>query len=395
MKQRPNTGVLKRVAFAAILPLALAAIVTGCKSEGTAKPSVQAVVVSQPVAQQVTDIDTFTGRFEAIDTVEVRSRVGGYLETIAFKDGATVKKGDLLFVVDPRPFQATVTEAEGTLARAHSQLSLNLQEYERAKVLISTNTIAKSLFDQRAQAVQSARADVASAEGVLSRAKLDLSFTRITAPMSGRISRKLVSEGNLITGGNTNATLLTTIVSQDPIDFYFDVDEQSYLRYTRSASDGGQAAAREVRISLPGDAQPSLVGGMNFIENRLDNSTGTLRQRVRLANPQLKLTPGQFGRAHIAGNGAHEALLVPDVAVGTDATRRVLYIVKPDQSLEIRPVELGRLFGNLREVTSGLKAGENVVVEGAQRVRPGETVKATTRATARHDDLQASKGAKP
>ncbi|SDD01686.1 RND family efflux transporter, MFP subunit [Cupriavidus sp. YR651] len=394
MKQRLNAGALKRVVLAAILSLSVVAIVTGCKSEATAEPAAQAVVVSQPVVRQVTDVDIFTGRFEAIDTVEVRSRVGGYLEKIAFKDGAIVKKGDLLFVVDPRPFQATVTEAEGALARARSQLSLSLQEYERAKVLISTNTIARSLFDQREQAVQGARAEVASAEGVLSRAKLDLSFTRITAPMSGRISRKLVSEGNLITGGNTSATLLTTIVSQDPIDFYFDVDEQSYLRYTRDAG-GGQATAREVRISLPGDTQPSLVGGMNFIDNRLDNSTGTLRQRVRLANPQLKLTPGQFGRAHVAGNGAHQALLVPDVAVATDATRRVLYIVKPDQTVEVRPVELGRLFGNLREVSTGLKAGENVIVEGAQRVRPGEMVKVTTRAAARQDDLQASKGVKP
>ncbi|MGO4304138.1 efflux RND transporter periplasmic adaptor subunit [Cupriavidus sp. RAF12] len=394
MKQRLNAGALKRVVLAAILPLSVVAIVTGCKSEATAEPAAQAVVVSQPVVRQVTDVDTFTGRFEAIDTVEVRSRVGGYLEKIAFKDGAIVKKGDLLFVVDPRPFQATVTEAEGALARARSQLSLSLQEYERARVLISTNTIARSLFDQREQAVQGARAEVASAEGVLSRAKLDLSFTRITAPMSGRISRKLVSEGNLITGGNTSATLLTTIVSQDPIDFYFDVDEQSYLRYTRDAG-GGQATAREVRISLPGDTQPTLVGGMNFIDNRLDNSTGTLRQRVRLANPQLKLTPGQFGRAHVAGNGAHQALLVPDVAVATDATRRVLYIVKPDQTVEVRPVELGRLFGNLREVSTGLKAGENVIVEGAQRVRPGEMVKVTTRAAARQDDLQASRGVKP
>lgn len=394
MKQRLNAGALKRVVLAAILSLSVVAIVTGCKSEATAEPAAQAVVVSQPVVRQVTDVDIFTGRFEAIDTVEVRSRVGGYLEKIAFKDGAIVKKGDLLFVVDPRPFQATVTEAEGALARARSQLSLSLQEYERAKVLISTNTIARSLFDQREQAVQGARAEVASAEGVLSRAKLDLSFTRITAPMSGRISRKLVSEGNLITGGNTSATLLTTIVSQDPIDFYFDVDEQSYLRYTRDAG-GGQATAREVRISLPGDTQPSLVGGMNFVDNRLDNSTGTLRQRVRLANPQLKLTPGQFGRAHVAGNGAHQALLVPDVAVATDATRRVLYIVKPDQTVEVRPVELGRLFGNLREVSTGLKAGENVIVEGAQRVRPGEMVKVTTRAAARQDDLQASKGVKP
>ncbi|AGW90931.1 hemolysin secretion protein D [Ralstonia pickettii DTP0602] len=372
---------------------AAAAMLAGCKSEAVQAPAAPAVVVSQPLVRQVTDVDTFTGRFEAIDNVDVRARVSGYLEKVAFTDGALVRKGDLLFVIDPRPFQAAVNEAEGALAKARSQLSLSQQEYERARVLIETNTIARSLFEQREQALQSARAEVASAEGALARARLDLSFTRITAPMSGRISRKRVSEGNLVNGGDSNATLLTTIVSQDPIDFYFDVDEQSYLRYTRQEASAA-AGTRTVRIALPGDGEPTLAGSMNFVENRLDNSTGTLRQRVRLPNPGHKLTPGQFGRAHVAAQAAHDALLVPDAAVATDATRRVVYVVKADQSVEVRPVVLGKLFGNLREVASGLNAGDRVIVEGFQRVRPGETVKPTVRAVATAS-LPASQGAQP
>jgi RND family efflux transporter MFP subunit len=399
MKQNHRAGRLARVALLAALPLAAMALISGCKSEDVGTAAKPSVTVSKPAARQVNDMDMFTGRFEAIDTVQVRSRVSGYLEKIAFQDGAYVKKGDLLFVIDPRPFQAAVTQAEGALAKARSQLSLSEQDFERATVLMETNTIAKSLFDQRRQAVQSARAEVVSAEGALARAKLDLSFTRITAPMSGRISRKQVSEGNLINGGDSNAPALTTIVSQDPIDIYFDVDEQTYLKYTRAAGTtagaGGSATAQDIMISLPGDAQPSLTGKMNFVENRLDSSTGTLRQRARVANPNLALSPGQFGRVHLSSSTPHDALLVPDAAVATDATRRVLYIVKADQTVEVRPVTLGKLFGNLREISSGLNAGDDVIVDGFQRVRAGDAVQAQVRATEFEVAQQGAKGAKP
>lgn len=384
MKQNLWTRRLVRGAALAALPMAVLATMSGCKSDDASRPALQTVTVSKPVAREVKDVDIYTGRFEATDTVEVRSRVSGYLEKIAFQDGAFVKKGDLLFVIDPRPFQAAVMEAEGALAKARSQLSLSEQEFQRANVLIQTNTIATSLFDQRKQAVQGARAEVTSAEGALARARLDLSFTRVTAPMSGRISRKQVSEGNLINGGNSAATALTTIVSQDPIDIYFDVDEQSYLRYTRaqgpSGQGGGVGTGQEVLISLPGDLRPTLIGKMNFIENRLDGSTGTLRQRARVPNPKLALSPGQFGRVELSSSTPHDALLVPDAAVATDATRRVLYLVKPDQTVEVRAVTLGKLFGNMREISSGLHAGDNIVVEGFQRVRAGETVKSLVRA---------------
>ncbi|MEN8512481.1 efflux RND transporter periplasmic adaptor subunit [Burkholderia sp. RS02] len=354
---------------------------SGCQSDDKAAAATPSVIVSPPVARDVNDVDVYTGRFEAVDTVDVRPRVSGYLDKVAFQDGANVRKGDLLFVIDPRPYQTAVTAAQGALERAQSQLKLSRQDFERASVLIRTDTIAQSLYDQRRQAVQSAQAEVTSAQGALERARLDLSFTRIVAPMSGRISRKLVSEGNLVKGGDSDATVLTTIVSQDPIDIYFDVDEESYLRYTREAQkSGSNASSRRVAIALPGDAQPSLTGTMDFVDNRLDNSTGTLRQRARVSNPDRRLSPGQFGRVYLSSRVAHHALLVPDSAVATDATHRVLYFVDAKGTVAIRPVTPGRLHGNLREIDAGLNAGDRVIVDGFQRVQAGDKVKAVPRA---------------
>ncbi|MDR3101011.1 MAG: efflux RND transporter periplasmic adaptor subunit [Paraburkholderia sp.] len=379
MKDFPvKKHVTKAAALAAIpLTASLAALLflAGCHSHEQAPPAPPSVAVSHPLSQNVNDVDVYAGRFEAIDTVDVRPRVSGYLEKVAFRDGAIVHKGDLLFVIDPRPFQASVTAAQGALERARSQLRLSQQDFERASVLIKTDTIAQSLYDQRREAVQSAQAGVTSAEGALERAQLDLSFTRIVAPMSGRISRKLVSEGNLVKGGDSDATVLTTIVSQDPIDFYFDIDEESYLRYTREAAKaGGNALSREVGIALPGETQPSLHGQLDFADNRLDNATGTLRERARIANPDLRLNPGQFGRVYLSSSAPHAALLVPDSAVATDATRRVLYLLDANGTVSVRPVVPGRLFGNLREIRSGLKPGDEVIVDGFQRVRVGDKV---------------------
>lgn len=362
----PVTG--KRALFA----LSLAALLVGCGPQAQeSAPAAPNVVVSQPLKSTISDWDSFTGRFEATDSVEVRSRVSGYLEKVAFRDGAIVKKGDLLFVIDSRSFQAAVTQAQGKLAQARSQQALAEQEYARAKVLIDSRTIAQSLYDQRLQAREAARAEVLSAEGALASARLDLEFTRITAPMSGRISRKLISEGNLVNGGSNDATLLTTIVSLDPIDIYFDIDEQSYLKYRRQSA--GNIAGSQVRIALPGELQPSLSGRMDFIDNRLDPSTGTLRQRARVSNPDLALSPGQFGRVQFSARPAYEALLVPDTAVGIDATRKVLYVLDAQNHVELRPVQLGKLHDGLREVVSGLQADDRVIVDGLQRVRAGDT----------------------
>jgi RND family efflux transporter MFP subunit len=363
------------------ISLALVAALSGCGPEkASSAPAAPSVTVSQPVKSVITDWDSFTGRFEATDSVEVRSRVSGYLEKVAFQDGAIVKKGDLLFVIDSRSFQAAVIQAQGKLAQVRSQLALAEQEFARANVLIESKTIARSLYDQRLQARQAAQAEVLSAEGALSAAKLDLEFTRITAPMSGRISRKLISEGNLVNGGNSSATLLTTIVSIDPIDIYFDIDEQSYLKYRRQANAAGKQS--QVRIALPGEAEPSMNGRMDFIDNRLDPSTGTLRQRARVSNQNLQLSPGQFGRVQFSSQAPYPALLLPDTAISVDATRKVVYVLNAQNKVEVRPVTLGKLHDGLREIASGLQAQDRVIVDGLQRVRAGDTAMAEDRSLA-------------
>ncbi|WP_397453886.1 efflux RND transporter periplasmic adaptor subunit [Pseudomonas sp. NA-150] len=354
------------------------AALSGCDPDkASSAPVIPSVTVSQPVKSVITDWDSFTGRFEATDSVDVRSRVSGYLEKVAFQDGATVRKGDLLFVIDSRSFQAAVVQAQGKLDQVRSQLALAEQEFSRANVLIESKTIARSLYDQRLQARQAAQAEVLTAEGALTNAKLDLEFTRITAPMSGRISRKLISEGNLVNGGNSSATLLTTIVSLDPIDIYFDIDEQSYLKYRRQASTAANQS--QVRIALPGEAEPSMTGRVDFIDNRLDPSTGTLRQRARVSNKDLLLSPGQFGRVQFSSHAAYPALLLPDTAISVDATRKVVYVLNPQNKVEIRPVTLGKLHDGLREIVSGLQEQDRVIVDGLQRVRAGETATAQER----------------
>ncbi|WP_191622989.1 efflux RND transporter periplasmic adaptor subunit [Pseudomonas fluorescens] len=361
--------------------LALAVTLSGCGPNQTSNaPISPSVTVSKPVKSVVTDWDSFTGRFEATDSVDVRSRVSGYLEKVAFQDGAIVKKGDLLFVIDSRSFQAAVVQAQGKLAQVRSQLALAEQEFARANVLIESKTIARSLYDQRLQARQAAQAEVLSAEGALSNAKLDLEFTRITAPMSGRISRKLISEGNLVNGGNSSATLLTTIVSLDLIDIYFDIDEQSYLKYRRQTNPAANQS--QVRIALPGETQPSMTGRMDFIDNRLDPSTGTLRQRARVSNQDLHLSPGQFGRVQFSSQAPYPALLLPDTAISVDATRKVVYVLNPQNKVEIRPVTLGKLHDGLREISSGLQEQDRVIVDGLQRVRAGDTATAQERVLA-------------
>lgn len=375
-----NSKIIKGVALS-VVSLALVAALTGCNPEKPDSAVVApSVTVSQPVKSVITDWDSFTGRFEATDSVEVRSRVSGYLEKVAFQDGAIVKKGDLLFVIDSRSFQAAVVQAQGKLSQVRSQLALAEQEFARANVLIESKTIARSLYDQRLQARQAAQAEVLSAEGALSAAKLDLEFTRITAPMSGRISRKLISEGNLVNGGNSSATLLTTIVSIDPIDIYFDIDEQSYLKYRRQTNSAVNQS--QVRIALPGEVEPSMSGRMDFIDNRLDPSTGTLRQRARVSNQDLRLSPGQFGRVQFSSKAPYPALLLPDTAISIDATRKVIYVLNSQNKVEIRPVTLGKLHEGMREIASGLQAQDRVIVDGLQRVRAGDTAIAKDRSLA-------------
>jgi RND family efflux transporter MFP subunit len=371
----------------------VALILAACSPNAAAPPADPTVSVSTPLVREVTGWDTFTGRLEAVDTVEVRPRVNGYVARVAFTDGDYVHKGDLLFVIDPRPYEAAAKQAEGQLEQAKAQLRLANKELERAKSLITTQAIATNVLDQRAEGQQSAEAAVAVASAALARAKLDLDFTEVRAPITGHISRKLVSEGNLVAGGDANATLLTTIVSLDSIDAYFDIDEQSFLRYGRSA-DGKLAVAfrpgDDVGIALPGEKTPRFSGKLNFAENRLDASTGTLRLRARIANPDHTLAPGQFVRVSLAAEPAHQAVLVPAAAVASDSSQAVLFVVGGDDRVAARPIELGRLFGKMREVTRGLQPNDLVVVSGLQRVQAG--TKVTVRTEAIKLEQFASKG---
>jgi RND family efflux transporter MFP subunit len=300
----------------------------------------------------------------------------------------------LLFVIDPRPYQAAARQAEGQLAQAQAQLVLANKDLHRARSLITTQAIATNVLDQRQENQASAEAGVAVASAALARAQLDLEFTQIRAPITGRISRKLVSEGNLVAGGDANATLLTTIVSLDTIDACFDIDEQSFLQYGRAGRDGNQTVAfesgGEVGVALPGDKSPGFTGKLNFAENRLDASTGTLRLRARIANPDHVLMPGQFVRVSLAAEPAHQAKLVPAAAVASDSSRQILYVVGADDRVIARPVQLGRIFGKMREVTSGLEANDRVVVSGTQRVEAG--TKVTVRMEVIKSEQFASKG---
>lgn len=349
----------------------------GCSSAVPTTPPAS-VFFSLPLRQKVTDWDSFTGRFEATDRVEVRARVTGRLDGVMFRDGATVHKGELLFKIDPRPFQATVLQAQGKLETARSQLVLARQELDRAKTLIATDTIAMNVYQQRQQAVAAAQAGIVVAQGALDSARLDVEFTQIRAPMSGRIGEKLVSAGNLVNGGDSAGTLLATIVALDPLDLYFDIDEESYLKYMRLWQSGERAYSRlhpnPVRITLPDEAGPSREGFVDFLDNRLDKSTGTLRARARVPNGDLFLSPGQFGRVQLIGSKPHLALLLPDSAVGSDATRRIVTVVDRTNHVVVKAVVLGKLFGALREIRTGLAPDDRVIVDGLQRAVPGTVV---------------------
>jgi RND family efflux transporter MFP subunit len=337
------------------------------------------VAVAQPVKRTVTDWDEFTGRFDAIEEVQVRARVGGFVTSIEFRDGDMVHAGDLLYVIDSRPFEAVAEQADGQLADARAKAELAKRELDRGLTLNQSQAVSDQIVDQRRQALQAAHAAEAQAEGALKAAQLNIEFTHVLAPITGRVSRHLVSVGNLVQGSDNGAsTLLTTIVSLDPIYIYFDTDEATYLKNNRLWSEGKRPSSREipnpVQVSLTGEAKPSHEGKMDFVDNRLDVSTGTLRSRAVIPNKDLSILPGQFGRVRLIGSAPYEALLIPDVAIATDQTRKIVFVVKDDDTVEARPVVLGPLDEGLRVVREGLKAEDRVIVDGIQRARVGAKV---------------------
>ena len=341
-----------------------------------------AVTVSKPAAREVTDWDEYTGRFEAVEAVEVRARVAGYLDQVHFKDGQIVAKGDLLYTIDRRPFEATVDQARAELAQATTKHENTLKDVERGRALVATKIMSEKVFDDRTNLRREAESALKVAEAKMRTSELDLSFTRITAPIAGRISRALITAGNYVSGGGAaQPTLLTTIVSQNPIHLYFDVSETNAIKYRRLAMSGAKGVAGEnggvVELGLPDEKGFPHRGVVDFSDNRLDAGTGTLRVRAVVDNAKGLFSVGLFTRVRVAGSTAYQALLLPDEAFGTDQANKFVLVVADDGNVARRIVDQGPLVQGLRVVRSGLKPDEWVVTKGLQRARPGQKVNPT------------------
>ncbi|MGE0814723.1 MAG: efflux RND transporter periplasmic adaptor subunit [Vicinamibacterales bacterium] len=358
----------------ALLSIALTAFAAACTrtaaQHGTPPPP--QVGVADVIERDVTEWDEFTGRLEAVDSVEVRPRVSGYVSAVRFSEGAIVRKGDLLFQIDPRPFQAEVDQLQAELARARATVDRAKSELARADRLQDEHAISNEERDRRASFADESAAQVAAVEAALRAAALNLEFTRVTSPINGRVGRAIVTEGNLVSTGPGQATLLTTVVSLDPVYASFDVDEQVYLKYTSGGS--RRALERRIQMALANEEGYPREGRLDFLDNQLDRSTGTIRGRAVFRNADGRLTPGLFVRLRLAGGGHARSLLIQDRAVGTDLSRKFVLVVSPTHEVEYRPVTLGPVVDGLRVVRGGLTAGEPVVVNGLQRIRPGMTV---------------------
>lgn len=353
----------------------VAAALYGCspRSEAQAPPA-PAVTVATPLVQTIQDWDEFTGRFEATQDVDVRARVGGYVSAVHFRDGDFVRRGQLLFTLDPRPAQAALASARATLAQANAQLTLARSEYERAQTLLESQAVSQAEADTRRGAVLTAEAAVAAANAGIRARQLDLEFTRVVAPISGRVSDRRVDPGNLIGGGSSAGDILTTIVSSAPIYFTFDGSEAVMLKYQRQARNG----AAPIQVRLQDESTYSRSGSLDFTDNAIDTASGVIRLRAVVPNADGFLKPGMFGQARLAGSGSYQAMLVPDAAVATDQARRIVYVVAADGSVAPKPVVLGPLVDGLRVVRSGLAATDRVIINGVQRIQqPGMKVQPT------------------
>ena len=365
--------------FAAILfALAIASCSEGKQQAATPPPP--QVTVDHPTQRTVIDYDEYVGRFVPIESVEVRSRVSGYLDSVHFTDGQIVNQGDLLFTIDKRPFQTALDQAKATLAQARANLAFAQSDLGRAQQLVRDRTITEQTFDQRTQAKRVAEAAVAAQEAAVRQANLDLEFTELRAPVTGRIGDRRVSPGNLVTGGTGgNTTLLATIVTYDPIRFEFTFDEASYLRYQRLAKTGSDvtnpSGGVDVTLKLLDEDSFQHAGRMDFVDNVIDRATGTIRGRAVFSNPTGVLTPGMFARIRVPGSSAYEALLVPEVAIGTEQTRKFVSIVDADNVVHQKYVKLGEAVGDLRVIREGLTPRDRLVTKGLVKARPGQKVK--------------------
>jgi membrane fusion protein, multidrug efflux system len=363
--------------LAAVAATAVLAVLPGCDSAATpdAMPPPPAVSVAEVVMRDVTYWDEFTGRVEAAETVDLRARVSGYIERVDFVEGGKVEKGDVLFTIDARPYQAALEHARAGLARAETQAELARTELARAGRLAESRAISAEEYDQRRAAARAAEAHVRAARAAVETAALDLEFTRVRAPISGKAGRAMVTAGNL---AQADATLLTTIVSLDPVHVYFDGDERAYLRYQAMERNGERSnGAHPVHVALAGDRDFPHEGVLDFMDNHLDPNTGTIRGRALLSNHEGVFTPGLFARVRLPGSGTFRALLVDDKAILTDQDRKYVYVLGEDSRALRRDVRIGRMVEGLRVVESGLEPGDRILVHGVQRVFfPGMPVQA-------------------
>ncbi len=374
---------MQTIVFASFVRLSMIGIagvaLSSCnRAPAPAAPPAPVAEFVTPVQKEVEDWDEFTGRTDAKESVEIRARVSGYLTQVNFKAGAIVKKGDLLFVIDPRPYEADLARAEGDFKRADAQVTLAKADLQRAEQLRNQKVLAPEGFDAKLAASKQADAALASAWGAQETAKLNLEFCRITAPIDGRVSRERVTVGNLIQPSAGDAGVLTTIVSTDPIYAYVDADERSVLKYQRLAREGKRRSARDgamtVYMGLQNETGWPHEGVIDFVDNRLDVGTGTLRVRAVFDNKDGYLTPGLFVRIRSPGSNLYPGLLIPDKAIGTDQGNKYVLVIGAENKADPRPVTLGQLVDGLRVVKEGLKPDDKVIVTGLQSIRTGAVV---------------------
>lgn len=367
-----------RAVSAAVVVLAVFLAGCGEAPKQPAAPPPPKVTVAKPTTRTIIDQDEYVGRFIAVDRVDVHARVSGYLEKVHFEDGQLVKEGDLLFTIDKRPFQNTLAQARANLETARSNLTFTEADVARGRQLLRDRTMSEQVFEQRAQAFRNAQASVAANEAVVRQAELDLEFTELKAPISGRIGDRRVTTGNLVTGGTGGMpTLLAIIVSIDPIRLEFTFDEASLLRYERlSRGDNVDLARRKmpVRLRLIDEEEFSHYGRMDFVDNVVDRATGTIRGRAQFANADGLFTPGMFARVQVPGSNPYQALLVPDAAIGTEQARKYVLVVNGDDVATQRYVTLGELVDGLRVIKSGISGDDRVIVAGLMRARAGSKV---------------------
>ena len=360
---------MKTKIFAAALFLSAAACSNSGESGGP--PPALPVTVATPLVQDVVDWDDYVGRFEAVQSVEVRPRASGYLQAVHFRDGQYVQKGQTLFTIDARPAEAALDQARAQLARAEATLINARTELARSQTLAASRAASQEEVESRQAAVRAGQADVAAARAAIRAAQLNVGFTRVTAPISGRVSQRLVDAGNSVTA---DQTILTTIVSTNPIHFAFEGSEALLLKYQRQGE--GTGAGTEVRIRLQDEATYAHAGRLDFIDNALSTGSGTIRLRAIVPNPDNFLKPGMFGHMRLAGSAPYRAMLVPDTAIVTDAARKVVYVVGKDGTVAARPVDLGPVMGNLRVIRRGIGPNDKVIISGLQRAQPGQKVQA-------------------